>query len=64
MSLKLKEFAPLRAGTNVDAKKRGLLERHQSDIARVVREARSLSQDSERTLRGIKDKDLRNAAKR
>jgi hypothetical protein len=48
----------------VDAKKRALLERHHNAIERVVDAAKSLSQDSERTLKDIKDKGLRDIAKR
>jgi hypothetical protein len=64
MSLKLRAFPLSSPGTPVDAQKRALLERHHNAIERVVGAAKSLSQDSERTLRDIKDKGLRDIAKR
>jgi hypothetical protein len=48
----------------VEAKKRELLERHHSAIERVLGEAKSLSRDSQRTLKDVKDKSLRDIAKR
>ena len=63
MSLKLREFPLSPAGYPADAKKRALWERHQNAIQEVVGKARSLSEDSERTLRSVKDKGLRDIAK-
>jgi hypothetical protein len=64
MSLKTRVFLLTHPGTAVETQKRALLERHHAAIERVLGKAKSLSQDSQRTLKDITDKTLRDVVKR
>jgi hypothetical protein len=64
MSMKSKIFPVVRPGSPADIRKQELLQRHRAEIDSVLGKAKSLSKDSQRTLKEIRENASRDSVKR